>query len=90
LLALVGGHGFVSFMKGKIMKKTLPSENDLPAGLSQPALRALAGAGYFQLDQLSRVTEQDLKQLHGIGPRAMELLRRALQEKGLSFAGERK
>ncbi len=70
------------------MKQTPPRKDDLPEGLAQPALRALAGAGYFQLEQLTRVTEQELKQLHGIGPKALELLRRALHEQGLSFAGE--
>jgi hypothetical protein len=63
-------------------------KNDLPAGIAQPALRALAGAGYFQLDQLTRVTEEELKQLHGVGPKALEILRRALHERGLRFAGE--
>jgi len=70
------------------MKKADLQINDLPEGLAQPALRALAGAGFFQLDQLAHATEEELKQLHGVGPRALELLRRALHEKGLSFAGE--
>lgn len=71
------------------MKTVGPQNSDLPEGLSQPALRALAAAGLFQLDQLTHITGQDLKQLHGIGPKALDLLRSALQEKGLSFAGER-
>ena len=70
------------------MKIADTQNNDLPAGIAQPALRALAGAGYFQLDQLTRVTEEELKQLHGVGPKALELLRRALHERGLQFAGE--
>ena len=73
------------------MNKT-PSHKtgDLPEELAQPARRALAGAGYFQLDQLTRITEEELKQLHGIGPRALDLLRQALEERGLSFAKYRK
>jgi len=61
-------------------------ESDLPAGLSAPALRALAGAGYTRLEQLSRVREADIKRLHGMGPKGIRLLRQALEAKGLSFA----
>ena len=60
--------------------------SDLPAGLSAPALRALNGAGYRRLDQLTRVSEAELKKLHGVGPKAINLLRSALDAKGLSFA----
>ncbi|MGI8507108.1 MAG: DUF1801 domain-containing protein [Solirubrobacteraceae bacterium] len=53
--------------------------------LSAPALRALSGAGYTQLDQLARVSEPELNKLHGIGPTATAALRKALQARGLSF-----
>ena len=55
---------------------------------SQPALRALIGAGYTKLEQLTAVKESDLKKLHGMGPKALGILRQALAEKGLSFADE--
>ena len=61
-------------------------ESDLPVGLSAPALRALNGAGYVRLEQLTRVSEAELKKLHGLGPRGIDLLRIALEAKGLSFA----
>jgi len=60
--------------------------SDLPAELSVPALRALNGAGYVRLEQLTSVREAELKKLHGLGPRGIDLLRSALEEKGLSFA----
>ena len=60
--------------------------SDLPAGLSAPALRALNGAGYVRLEQLTRVSEAELKNLHGLGPRGIDMLRVALEEQGLSFA----
>lgn len=63
-------------------------ENDFPK-LSQPAHRALAGAGYSRLEQLSKVTEKEISQLHGIGPNALKQLREALASKGLSFAAEK-
>jgi hypothetical protein len=58
----------------------------LPAGLARPAQRALAAAGYTTLDQLTRVSEQDLSQLHGMGPTAVRQLRDALAAAGLGFA----
>ncbi|MCG2787531.1 MAG: DNA-binding protein [Anaerolineae bacterium] len=59
-------------------------ESGLPK-LSQPALRALAGAGITRLAQLTGYGESEIRQLHGIGPRALKTLREALAVKGLSF-----
>ena len=53
--------------------------------LGAPARRALSAAGYTRLDQLARVSERDLKKLHGMGPSAITALREALQKRGLSF-----
>jgi hypothetical protein len=61
-------------------------EGNLPAGLAKPAQRALAAAGYRWLEQLAGVREAQLKELHGIGPRALAQLRDALRAEGLSFA----
>jgi predicted flap endonuclease-1-like 5' DNA nuclease len=60
--------------------------DDFPKGLGQPARRALAGAGITSLNHLTKITEAELKQLHGIGPKAVEQLRAALEARGLSFA----
>jgi hypothetical protein len=61
-------------------------DRSLPADLSKPAQRALSAAGYTGLDQLTDVTEAELLRLHGMGPKAIEQLRRALAACGLSFA----
>lgn len=61
------------------------SESDLPK-LSAPAHRALAGAGIKRLEHLTKLGEDEVKQLHGIGPNALAQLRRALHAKGLAFA----
>lgn len=67
----------------------MPSaENDLPAGLSQPAIRALTGAGITRLGDVARWAEVDLLALHGVGPKTIRQLRPALATKGLAFAGE--
>ncbi|MBB6672387.1 helix-hairpin-helix domain-containing protein [Cohnella nanjingensis] len=60
-------------------------ESDLPK-IGNPATRALAHAGYDRLDQLAKVTVDDLLKLHGVGPRAVRILNEALQARGLSFA----
>ncbi len=62
------------------------SKSDFPAGIGQPATRALTAAGYTHLAQLSRVREADLLKLHGVGPKALGIIRSALHAKGLSFA----
>lgn len=70
-------------------KQNTQPANDFPTGLSNPALRALAGAGYTRLDQLAGTSEAEILALHGMGPKGVEMLRRALAEKGLSFAAAR-
>ena len=62
---------------------------DFPTGLGKPAQRALTGAGYVRLEQLAAVREAELRKLHGMGPKALGLLRRALEARGLSFADGR-
>ncbi len=64
-------------------------ESDLPNELAKPAQRALHAAGYLRLEQLTKVSETELKRLHGIGPNAIKQLRRALEALGLSFADEK-
>ena len=59
--------------------------SDLPK-LGAPAQRALAGAGIQRLKQLTKLSESEVKQLHGIGPNALNQLRRALRAEGLAFA----
>lgn len=63
-------------------------ESDLPLTLSQPAVRALFQAGWVRLDQVAGRRERELLALHGMGPKALEQIRQALAERGLSFAPE--
>lgn len=53
--------------------------------LSAAAQRARASAGIKNLPRLARKTEEQIKQLHGIGPNALKQLRAALKAKGLRF-----
>ena len=59
--------------------------NDLPAKLGAPAERALADAGIKNLKQLTKFTEAEIKQIHGVGPNALGKLRQALADQGLVF-----
>jgi hypothetical protein len=75
--------------KSMKMKQSDQGESNLPIELSQPARRALVGAGYLRLEQLTEISEDEVKQLHGIGPKAIDLLRHTLETLGLSFAAEK-
>jgi predicted flap endonuclease-1-like 5' DNA nuclease len=57
----------------------------LPAGIGRPATGALALAGYTRLEQLTRITEREVLALHGVGPKAVRILRERLSERGLAF-----
>jgi uncharacterized protein YdhG (YjbR/CyaY superfamily) len=65
-------------------KKQQQAHSPFPK-IGAPATRALEAAGYTHLKQLTKVTEADLAQLHGMGPKALGLLREALKAKGQSF-----
>ena len=66
------------------MKQDNQNKNDFPK-IGAPATRALEAAGYTNLMQLTKVTEAELGQLHGMGSKALGILRETLKEKGLSF-----
>ena len=70
----------------KLDGKSKKQASDLPAKMGAPAERALANAGIKNLKQVSKLTEAELKKLHGVGPHAIGKLKQALAEKGLSFA----
>ena len=53
--------------------------------LGSPARNALVKADISTLEKLSNYSEEDLLQLHGLGPASLPKLRAALTEKGLKF-----
>lgn len=67
---------------------TPSSQADVLPKIGAPASRALAQAGYTRLSQLSGVSAADLLKLHGVGPKAIRILREALAQQGLKFKGE--
>ena len=60
------------------------TSSDFPK-IGAPALRALQGAGYTKLEQLVQTSEAELANLHGMGPKAIRILRETLAAKGLRF-----
>lgn len=60
-------------------------EQYFPKGIGKPALRALIGAGYANLEALIDVKESDLLALHGMGPKALRILKTALAAQGNTF-----
>ncbi|MDP9849207.1 helix-hairpin-helix domain-containing protein [Streptosporangium lutulentum] len=63
-------------------------KDDIPSNLGVPARRALAAAGYTTLAQVASATEQELLRLHGMGPKAIRLLRAALAERDLALTDQ--
>src|SRR5690606_4066519 len=69
------------------MKSDAPSGPDaLPKAIGKPATRALLLAGISNLEQVSAHTESQLLELHGVGPRALKILRDALSATGRTLA----
>lgn len=66
------------------------SESELIVNLEQnignPARNALAAVGITHLEQLTKISKKELQKLHGVGPKAVQLLQEALAMRGLSFA----
>jgi DNA-directed RNA polymerase alpha subunit len=61
------------------------SETGVFLVLSAPARRAMENNHITTLEELSRYTEKEILQFHGIGKTSLPILRKLLAEKGLVF-----
>ncbi|MFG1880835.1 DNA-binding protein [Micromonospora sp. NPDC049102] len=61
-----------------------PSTDTLPK-IGAPATRALHNAGYTTLRGLAGVPRKKLAALHGMGPKALDIIQAALEEHDLSL-----
>jgi large subunit ribosomal protein L21 len=61
------------------------AEGGLPDNLGKPATRALEEAGLNTLEMVAGKTEEELLELKGVGPKAVEALKEALADAGLSL-----
>lgn len=68
-----------------ICEKVRQPSADFLKHIGAPARRALESKGIDTLFKLSKLSEQDLLKLHGLGPGSIPKLRKALKEKGYSF-----
>lgn len=60
-------------------------DSDFP-NIGRPAMGALHLERITKLEHLTKYSETDLLKIHGVGPKAIRILKEALKEKGLSFA----
>ncbi|WP_324276534.1 DNA-binding protein [Blastococcus brunescens] len=63
----------------------MTSPGAFPRAIGRPATGALLAEGYTDLTQLDGLAEADLLTIHGVGPKAVSVLRAALAERGLSL-----
>ena len=61
---------------------------ELPASLGKVARRELAVHGLTKFAQLADRSERELLEIHGVGPKAIRILRQELRVRGLSFRDE--
>nr|WP_241825718.1 helix-hairpin-helix domain-containing protein [Micromonospora sp. CB01531] len=73
-----------SWPGGDIMKSVNSSLDTLPK-IGAPATRALNNAGYTALRELAGVSRAELAKLHGMGPKALEIIQNALDQHNLSL-----
>ena len=54
-------------------------------GLAAPARRALVNTNLLKLNDLKKISESELKKLHGMGPSAIKTLKLAMKKSKISF-----
>ena len=54
-------------------------------GLAAPARRALVDAKLLKISDLKKISEPELKKLHGMGPSAIKILNAAMKKSKISF-----
>lgn len=64
----------------------MTDDDALPPSIGRPALGALRAARIDRLSLLALHREKELLALHGVGPRAVRILRAELAGRGLAFA----
>lgn len=72
-------------MASRQTEATHPNRAAFPAGVGGPALRALQVAGVRSMADLESRTEAEILALHGMGLKALGILRDALAASGRQF-----
>ncbi|KIH99570.1 hypothetical protein LP52_06760 [Streptomonospora alba] len=63
-------------------------ESEFPSSIGKVARRELAVHGLTRYAQLADRSERELLDIHGVGPKAIRILREELRLRGLSFRDE--
>lgn len=56
--------------------------------LAKPAQRAILNAGISTIEQLSKFSEKEVSEIHGIGKNAIIIIKQTLHENGLTFSSK--
>jgi DNA-directed RNA polymerase alpha subunit len=67
---------------------TIPTtdlKTEFPPRMGKVSRRELARAGYTRFEQLTSTTPDDLLAIHGVGKKAVDILREELGNRGMSF-----
>jgi len=70
-------------------EKKQTSNSDFLSTMGAPARRALENSDITTLQELSRHSEKEILQLHGMGKTSIPKLKLALRKAGLSFRKEK-
>lgn len=69
----------------KNVKSLFPNESNFPKEVAAPAKRALSSIGVTNIEQITHHTEEEIINLHGMGPKAFNAIRKELESRHLSF-----
>jgi len=75
--------------KGKVMEKILRTElqsSDFPQTMGKVAPRELTANGIQTLKQAAQYTEKELLAIHGVGPKAVRIIKEELAKRKLHLA----
>ena len=64
----------------------MSDETELPAAMGEVSRRELALHGLTRLDQFDGASEKELLTIHGVGPKAIRILREHLEPAGMHLA----
>ena len=74
---------------GSVSTRNLPEDAfspEFPRDMGRPANAALVSQGVTTIAQVANMTERELLALHGVGPKAVAILRAELEKQGRRLA----
>ena len=55
-------------------------KNEISTSVGRPAINALFSMGYRYLEDLAEINEKELLAIHGVGPKAIRILRQQFSD----------